>query len=70
MRKLRKVGKGTSSHPTYLKFPPCFLVSFMFSFNNYLHCLCYRHCFHYLNTWNILYMCILQLSYFAFCQPQ
>ena len=37
MRKLRKVGKGTSSHPTYLKFPPCFLVSFMFSFNNYLH---------------------------------
>lgn len=30
MRKLRKVDKGTSSHPTYLKFPPCFLVSFMF----------------------------------------
>lgn len=37
MRKLRKVGKGTSSHPTYLKFPPCFLVSFIFPFNNYLH---------------------------------
>ena len=37
MRKLRKVGKGTSSHPTYLKFPPCFRVSFMFPFNNYLH---------------------------------
>ena len=37
MRKLRKVGKGTSSHTTYLKFPPYFLVSFMFLFNSYLH---------------------------------